>query len=218
MLSLTISCPNKFILPKLKELNLSMENKVEEPALQYNYYSLQEYWDIEGSTENKNEYYNGQLVIMQGASLNHNEILTNIFGGLASKFKDKGCKMYLSDLRLSISSANAYVYPDAMIFCSKLELTEDKFDTAKNPAVIFEIISKSSEINDRRKFFYYMQMASVKQIIMINSYDQVKVEVGIKQDNGSWQINTYNSLQDNIKISVAGEQISLSDIYDNVSF
>jgi Uma2 family endonuclease len=195
-----------------------MENNVEEPALQYNNYSLEEYWDIESSTENKNEYYNGHLVVMQGASLNHNDILSNIAAELSNKLKSKGCKLYFSDLRLSVSSANAYVYPDAMIVCGQLELTEDKFDTAKNPAVIFEIISKSSETNDRRKFFYYMQMASVKQIIMINSYDQVKVEIGVKQENGSWQITTYNSLQDLIKISVADEQLSLTDIYGHVSF
>jgi Uma2 family endonuclease len=195
-----------------------MENKVEEPALQDNFYSLQEYWDIEGSTENKNEYYNGSLVVMQGASVNHNRILSNIAANLAHKLKSKGCVLYFSDLRLNISAANAYVYPDAMIICGELELTEDKFDTLKNPTVIFEIISKSSEANDRRKFFYYMQMATVKEIIMINSYDQVKVEVGIKQENGSWQITTYVSLQDEIKSTVADEQISLADIYENISF
>jgi Uma2 family endonuclease len=195
-----------------------MENKVEEPALQYNFYSLQEYWDIEGSTENKNEYYNGNLVVMQGASLNHNRILTNVVTAIGHKIKDKGCFMYLNDLRLSISSANSYVYPDAMIICGEVELTKDKFDTAKNPTVIFEIISKSTEANDRRKFFYYMQMPSVKEIIMINSYDQVKVEVGIKQDNASCQINMYTSLEDEIIITAPGEQISLNDIYENVSF
>jgi len=195
-----------------------MENKVEEPALQYNYYSLQEYWDIEGSTENKNEYYNGNLVTIQGASFNHNEIFSNLAAALLHKVKGKGCKMYLSDLRLSISSANSYVYPDAMIICDKPELTEDKFDTVKNPAVIFEIISKSTEANDRRKFFYYMQMPSVKEIIMISSYEQVKVEVGIKQDNGSWEITTYTALEDEITIAVADEQIVLKDIYEGVSF
>lgn len=195
-----------------------MENKVEEPALQHNFYSLQEYWDIEGSTENKNEYYNGNLVVMQGASLNHNYIFMNIAGELGYKLKDKGCKMYLSGLRLSIAAANAYVYPDAMIICGEPELTADKFDTVKNPSVIFEIISESTEANDYRKFFYYMQMTSVKQIIMINSYEQVKVEVGVKQENGSWQITTYTSLQDEIKFSVVDERISLTDIYENVSF
>jgi len=195
-----------------------MENKVEEPALQYNFYSVEEYWDIEGSTENKNEYYNGNLVVMQGASLNHNQIVSNLAGALVNKVKGKGCTMYLNDLRLSIAAANAYVYPDAMIICGEPELTTDKFDTVKNPGVIFEVISKSTEANDRRKFFYYMQMATVKEIIMINSYEQIKVEVGVKQENGSWQITTYTSLQDEIKLSVADEQISLADIYENVSF
>ena len=126
--------------------------------------------------------------------------------------------MFLSDLRLSISSANAFVYPDSMIICGEPELTEVKFDTVKNPSVIFEIISKSTEANDRRKFFYCMQMATVKEIIMMNSYEQIKVEVGVKQENGSWQITTYTSLQDEIKLSVVDEQISLADIYENVSF
>jgi Uma2 family endonuclease len=195
-----------------------MENLLDEPALQYNFYSLNEYWDIEASTENKNEYYNGNLVVMQGASLNHNRIASNVIGELGSKVKNNGCKMYISDLRLNVSAANAYVYPDAMIICGETELTEDKFDTVKNPNAIFEIISKSSEANDRRKFFYYMQMASVREIIMINSYDQFKVEVGVKQQNGSWQITTYTSLQDEIKLSRQNEQILLQDIYEGVSF
>jgi Uma2 family endonuclease len=195
-----------------------MENLVNEPALQYNFYSLTEYWDIEASTENKNEYYNGNLVVMQGASLNHNRIVSNLIGALGPKVKTNGCTMYISDLRLNISAANAYVYPDAMIICGEPELTEDKFDTVKNPNAIFEIISKSSEANDRRKFFYYMQMPGVQQIIMINSYDQFKVEVGLKHENGSWQIITHTSLQDEIKLSRQNEQISLQDIYEGVSF
>ncbi len=195
-----------------------MENKLEEPAVQYNYYSPEEYWDIEGSTETKNEYYNGNLVVMQGASLNHNRIVTNLAANIASKVKSNGCIMYLNDLRLSISSANAYVYPDAMIICGEPELTTDKFDTVKNPAVLFEVISKSTEANDRRKFFYYMQMPGVKEIVMINSYEQVKVEIGIKQENGSWQITTYTSLEDKILLSLTGEQISISDIYEGLTF
>lgn len=195
-----------------------MKNIVEEAALQYNFYSLDEYWEIEASTENKNEYYNGHLIVMQGASINHNRITINLVGSLGNKVKGKGCTMFLSDLRLKISSANAYVYPDAMIICGEPELTDDKFDTVKNPAVVFEIISKSSEANDRRKFFYYMQMATIKEIIMINSYDQVKVEVGVKQENGSWQITTYTSLGDVINLSHLNEQISLIDVYEGINF
>ena len=105
-----------------------------------------------------------------------------------------------------------------MIICGEPELTDDKFDTVKNANVVFEIISKSTEANDRRKFFYYMQMAGIKEIIMINSYDQVKVEVGVKQENGSWQITTYTSLDDVINLSRLNEQISLIDVYEGIIF
>jgi 16S rRNA C1402 N4-methylase RsmH len=63
-----------------------------------------------------------------------------------------------------------------------------------------------------------MQMPGVKEIIMINSYEQVKVEVGVKQENGSWQIITFTSLEDKISLSAFNEQISLCDIYEGVSF
>ena len=63
-----------------------------------------------------------------------------------------------------------------------------------------------------------MQMTGVKEIIMINSYDQIKVEVGVKQENGSWQITTYTSLDDVIDLSPLNEQVSLIDVYEGIIF
>lgn len=196
-----------------------MENMLNEPALKYNFCSLEEYIEIEATSAGKNEYYNGQLIVMQGASLNHNRIVANLIKSIGYNLSGKGCEILPSDVRLKVSAANnVYVYPDAMIICGKPELTNDKFDTVTNPAVLFEVISESSENNDRRKFFYYMQMSSVKEIIMINSYDQVKVEVGVKQDNGSWQITTYTAPENEIILSLFSEPISLKSVYENIIF
>ena len=196
-----------------------MENMLNEPALKYNFCSLEEYIEIEATSAGKNEYYNGQLVVMQGASLNHNRIVANLIKSIGNNLSGKGCEILPSDVRLKVSAANnVYVYPDAMIICGKPELTDDKFDTVTNPAVLFEVISESSENNDRRKFFYYMQMSSVKEIIMVNSYDQIKVEVGVKQENGSWQITTYTSPENEIILSLFSEPISLKSVYENITF
>ena len=195
-----------------------MENNVEEPVSTSQYYSLQQYWDIEESTAYKNEYHNGFLFIMDGASLNHNNIFTNLFGQLAYTIKNKGCKILGNRMRLNIPSVNGFVYPDAMIICNEIQLTEDELDTITNPDVIFEIISWETEANDCRKFFYYMQIPSVKEVVMINAFNRVKVEVGTKQDNGDWQITSYTSLQDNIILSTVNEQISLNTIYEEINF
>jgi Uma2 family endonuclease len=196
-----------------------MDNMLNEPALKYNFCSLEEYIEIEATSTGKNEYYNGQLIVMQGASLNHNRIVANLIKSIGNNLNGKSCEILPSDVRLKVTAANnVYVYPDAMIICGKPELTNDKFDTVTNPAVLFEVISESSENNDRRKFFYYMQMSSVKEIIMVNSYDQVKVEVGVKQDNGSWQITTYIALENEIILSQFSEPISLKSVYENIIF
>ena len=63
-----------------------------------------------------------------------------------------------------------------------------------------------------------MQMSSVQEIIMINSYDQVNVEVGVKQDNGSWQITTYTAPENEIILSLFSEPISLKSVYENIIF
>jgi len=39
-------------------------------------------------------------------------------------------------LRVSISSGQAFTYPDATIICGEPQMLDDKFDTTKNPAVI----------------------------------------------------------------------------------
>jgi hypothetical protein len=45
--------------------------------------------------------------------------------------------------------------PDAVIVCGKPEMEDDKFDTLKNPATIFEILSLSTEDHDRGKKFFF---------------------------------------------------------------
>jgi Uma2 family endonuclease len=103
-----------------------------------------------------------------------------------------------------------------MIICGDPEFTEDSFDTIKNPSVIFEVISKTSEANDRRKFFYYMQIPSVKTIVMINSFEGINVEVSTRQENGSWQLTTYNSLENSFFLLPDALELSLSEIYQDV--
>lgn len=52
-----------------------MENKVEEPALKYNYISQEEYLERERNAVIKHEYYDGEIFAMSGASANHNQCI-----------------------------------------------------------------------------------------------------------------------------------------------
>lgn len=151
-----------------------MENEVKEPAPKYDYLSPQEYLEYERAAEYKNEYYHGQVLAMSGASLRHNIIDKNLVGELAGFLKGKECKILPGNMRVSTPSHDAYMYPDAIIYCGDPVLEDNKFDALLNPVVIFEVLSPSTRSIDKgRKFFFYQQISSLKEYFMIDSLKRV---------------------------------------------
>ena len=99
-----------------------MENIVNEPALQYNYLSAEEYLEAERKATEKHELINGKIVTMQGASLKHNKIVGNLLGEIYGLLKGKPCDVFPSDMRVNIPSINSFCYPDLTIVCGEPEL------------------------------------------------------------------------------------------------
>jgi Uma2 family endonuclease len=124
------------------------------PAIKYT--SPHEYLALERTSKEKHEYFAGKVLAMAGASLAHNDIVANLIGEIRLLLKDRPCRILSSDIRVSIPSRESYMYPDAVIVCGQPEMEDDKFDTLKNPVVIFEILSPSTEDHDRGKKFRMM--------------------------------------------------------------
>ena len=126
-----------------------MENEVKEPAPKFNYVSPEQYLEMERASEEKHEYYNGEVFLMSGASPAHNDICYNINRLIASPLHGKGCKLYGSDFRIHIPENSLFTYPDFSIVCGKTKTSEVYTDNLTNPAVIIEILSKSTRNYDR---------------------------------------------------------------------
>lgn len=186
------------------------------PVLQY--ISPEEYLEQERMAEYKHEYYRGKIVAMAGASLAHNQIVSNVIQNIGPFLRNTSCQIFPSDLRVSVPSATSFTYPDATIVCGEPEMLDNKFDTLKNPSVIIEVISPSTEDNDRgRKFFFYMQIPSFKEYILINSTN-VYIQAGRKQADGSWKFEDIRDINTALSVTTIGYQIPLADIYANVRF
>lgn len=176
----------------------------------------EEYLEIERTAENKHEYIRGEVIAMAGASLIHNTIVSNVIGTIYPFLKNKSCNIYPSDLRVSVSSAELYTYPDATIVCDEPQMPDGRFDTITNPSVIFEIISPSTEDYDRgRKFFFYMQIPSLKEYILINSTNTY-VQAARRQADGSWKFEDIRDMDATLSINTIGQSVPLKDIYANV--
>lgn len=183
-----------------------------------NYISQQDYLEAELQAFEKHEYYQGEIFAMSGALLPHNQIFSNLFGELSSKLKGKNCKPFGSDLRIHIPSNTLYTYPDISIICGKVEITDDQFDTATNPAVIIEILSKSTINYDRgSKFTLYRDIETLKEYILVDSTG-ILVEKFLRHADNSWQLTEYKLLTDTFLISTVDVNFTLADIYDDVIF
>lgn len=192
-----------------------MEKEVKEAAPKYNFISPDEYLEMERASDEKHEYYDGYVVAMSGASLVHNHIAMNLYGEISGFLKGKNCQILPSEMRVSTPNRDTYIYPDALIFCDKPELEDDKFDTLLNPTVVFEIWSPSTSKNDMGyKLLYYQNIQSIHEYIMIDSKKRYVQDVQ-KQPDGAWRIMNITDPSGELEIQSISFTISFDDIYRN---
>ena len=191
--------------------------EIKEPAVKYyGKMTADEYLEWERKQEYKHEFAAGEIIDMEGASVKHNLILSNIIVSVGSNLKGKDCNIYPSDLRVFVKAKESYFYPDATIVCGDLDLSDDKKDTVKNPSVIFEILSPSTEDYDiGRKFFFYMQIESLKEYILIDSLTS-HIRVGRRQADNAWKFEEIFALEAMLHINSIGFSVELKEIYEGI--
>jgi len=205
---------------KYKDHDEDELNQLEKAALKYNYYSPEDYLSFErASVRDKHELHQGHLVTMQGSSLKHNRIVRNLVMNIGGHLKGKSCEVFPSDLRVYIPTAESFTYPDLSIVCDELDVLDDTYlDTIKNPAVIIEVLSPSTAKYDRgNKFFYYMQIAGLKEYIIISS-TTLYVQIARRKSDGLWQFTELTDREASLCIQTIQYQLPLKEVYDRVEF
>lgn len=192
-----------------------MENEVREAAFKYNYVTPEEYLQEERKATEKHEYFDGQVLAMSGASIEHNSINANLIIHIGAHLKGKNCKILPSGMRVSTSADDAYMYPDASIVCGEPHLQDNSFDTLLNPIVIFEILSPSTRSVDKgRKLFFYQRIPSLQEYIMIDAGKRF-IQLARKQPDGHWKFEELHEETRSLQIQSIEYAIELDDIYAN---
>lgn len=193
--------------------------EIHDPALKYQTKMTPEaYLEWEQQQEYKHEYAEGEIIAMSGASRQHNMILSNLIGKINPFLSGKPCHIYPSDLRIYLESKTSYFYPDATIICDEPDAEDLTKDTIDHPAVIFEILSPSTETYDLgKKFFYYMQLPSLLEYITISSFSY-HVRTGKRQPDNAWKFEEYTQPKDKLLIDAIQYELPLKAIYEAVVF
>ena len=176
------------------------------------YLTPEEYIAAERKATLKSEYLSGEIAAMSGASDAHNLITMNVSNGLYNQLSERGCRVYVSDMRVGIGAGVSYFYPDIAVTCDKPRFEDDAFDTLTNPQVIVKVLSTSTESYDRgEKFARYRQLESLQEYILI-SQDQVMVEHYLRQGT-QWILSEFSSLDKVLPLTSIEAELSLNQIY-----
>lgn len=194
--------------------------EVNEPIIAYQKkkYSIEEYLEMEHASEEKHEYYQGEIFAMAGAKVPHNRISTNCLIALGSRLRGKGCQPFGSDMRVYIEKNTLFTYPDISIACGELKFLNDDEYNLLNPTIIVEVLSRLTKNYDRgEKFKLYRDIATLREYILIDS-EQLNVEAWRINSNGHWELEEYKTIQDTLSIPALDLQILLAEVYEGVEF
>lgn len=179
-------------------------------------YTPAEYLEIDRQSDFKNEYFNGEIFAMTGASRKHNLITANVTSSLNPQLKGRQCEVYASVMRVKVNSSGLYTYSDVVVVCDSPIFEDKEIDTLINPKVIIEVLSKSTEGYDRGdKFGQYRKLDSLSEYILI-SQDKHHVEHFVRQPDNQWLLSEADELQATIDLPSISCKLAMSDIYDKV--
>ena len=116
-------------------------------------------------------------------------------------------------------SAPPYRYGDTSAVCGQPQFeTIGGVDALTNPALIIEVLSKSTEGYDRGdKFTHYKSIPNFQEYLLVAQH-RPHVTHLVKQADGSWNQREYNELDAVVKLASLDCDLSLREIYEAVSF
>ncbi|KST67844.1 Uma2 family endonuclease [Mastigocoleus testarum] len=182
---------------------------------QFQYMTPQEFLEWEKTQELRYEYIDGEVFAMTGGTKPHNRIAGNLYTALDAFLAEKGCDIFIADVKVQLSPSGPYHYPDVVVTCDPKD--RELIDLIEHPCLIVEVLSPSTEAFDRgKKFTRYRQLNSLREYVLIQS-DEIGVECFRRNDEGLWVLYTYGA-KDTLNLESIGFSISVEKLYRQVRF
>ena len=171
----------------------------------------EEYLRAERSASQKHEYFGGGIFAMAGCTERHDTITANVTTALGNALRGGACRPHTSDMRIHLPATGLYTCSDGLVVCGA-QFTDQTRDTLTNPAVIFEVLSDSTEGYDRgRKFDNYRSILSLMDYVLVSQHE-VLVEHFVRQEDGTWNLRVLRTGQ-RLRLSGVAIEIPVEDLY-----
>jgi Uma2 family endonuclease len=186
-------------------------------ALPEQHLTPEQYLEFERNSDERHEYFQGEIYAMSGASREHNKISGNAFASLHTQLRQRPCEIYQNDMRVKVRAVGLYTYPDVVVVCGEPKFEDGEFDTLLNPTVLIEVLSPSTENYDRgKKFQHYRTLESLQEYLLI-SQESARIEHYVREGD-QWIFTDATQLEDVVTLPSIDCTLALADVYEKVSF
>lgn len=182
-------------------------------------YALEEYLELDRNSEERLEYWDGEVYSMSGVSRKHARLEVRLSNLLDSQLSEKDCEVFPANMRIKVPSLPPYRYGDLSALCGEAQFEQiDGVDVLLNPMLIVEVLSSSTEARDRGdKFSHYKSIPGFCEYLLVAQH-RPHVTQYVKQGDGFWLQREYSSLDEVVKIESLDCELAMKDIYRRVAF
>ncbi len=179
-------------------------------------FTFEEYLAIAERSQTRLEYWEGVVFDMSGGSPRHSAICANLLRLLGNQLRATPCRAYDANLRVRAVAANRATYADATVVCGDLELdpADKTKQTVLNPSVVVEVLSPSTERDDRgSKLDCYKTIASLQAVLLV-AQDCVELTLHERQPDGLWSERTLR--EGTVELRSVGCSVEIAQIYEDL--
>lgn len=181
--------------------------------------TIEEYVELDKNSEERYEYFDGEIFAMAGGSPDHGRVAGNIHAHLFMKIRGSKCEAFNSEIRLKVPALPTYRYPDASVVCGTPIFEE--FLGVKllvNPLVLIEVLSPTTaEYDLGKKFTEYKSIPSFQEYLAIAQTSPLVIRY-FRQPNGLWVRHDIEGIDNEVLLESLGITLSCQEIYERVTF
>jgi Uma2 family endonuclease len=177
-------------------------------------WTQEEFFAWAAAREGRYEFDGFQPVAMTGGLAGHALVIRNLHFALQSRLRGKACTALGPDA--GIENINKAVrYPDALVTCSKFNLTDR---TIPGAVAVFEILSPTSGRTDRIvKVREYAAVPSIRRYVILESTSVGLMVLEREKAADPWT-TTASTNEDILSMPEIGIHIPVAEFYEDITF
>jgi Uma2 family endonuclease len=171
--------------------------------------TVEEYLELEKTSEIRHEYVDGELLAMAGEKRRHNNLVARLVRLLADVANEKKCELVFESVKLR-TRATRYRYPDFVVSCAP---GDDEY-FIDNPCFVVEVLSDSTAQTDiTKKLEEYTRLPTMTRYIMVSQ--KSRFVTVCKRTGEGWVFETLDE-NGEFDIPCLETKVTLEQLYQGI--